>query len=113
MPTSATRSDAEFFSTISCAMRIRVRRKSSRSRTTLSLSLFNSRPFLASLDRVKGTDAANVAPAPDPTERNAVRTSHNARPRGDTRGDRDPPGGGKALRGGWGEELRARPAAVG
>src|SRR2546423_2369386 len=44
MPTRATRSDAEFFSTISCAIRINARRKSSRSRTTLSVSLLKLAP---------------------------------------------------------------------
>src|SRR5215218_1345544 len=67
MPTNAMRSEPGFFSTISCAIRTSVRRKSSRSSTTLSLSLFNSRPFQASPDRVKGTDATSLAPASDPT----------------------------------------------
>ena len=52
-----------FFSTISCAIRTSVRRRSSRSRTTRSGWLFHARPFLASLDRVKGTDAASLAAA--------------------------------------------------
>src|SRR5215212_792945 len=113
MPTSATRSDAAFFSTISCAMRTRVRRRSSRSRTTLSLSLFNSRPFLASPDRVKGTDRASVAVAPDPTRNGMRYKGRHAGPRRDARGDRDPPGGGQAVQCRWRDQLRPRPASLG
>src|ERR1700759_1437819 len=53
MPTSATRPSG-FFSTISCAIRISVRRTSSRSRTTLLIATCS---FLASRDRVKGADS--------------------------------------------------------
>src|SRR5918999_1076641 len=67
MPTTATRvGDGEpaVFSTISCAMRTRVRRTSSRSRTVFSLK---SCPFLASPDRVIGTVRRNLAPFRDDT----------------------------------------------
>src|SRR3954462_8869114 len=47
------------FSTISCAIRTRVRRMSSRSRTIFSSEL--TRTFLASQDLVKGTDASTLA----------------------------------------------------
>src|SRR6478672_4322221 len=63
MPTRATPSEPGFFSTISWAIRTSVRRRSSRSRTTLSFVL-NTCPFLASQDRVKGTDAATLAAVP-------------------------------------------------
>src|SRR5256714_3935848 len=79
IPTSATRSEPGFFSTISCAIRTRMRRKSSRSRTTLSFAL-STRPFLASPDRVKGTDAASLAAVPDPLAGRCVRTHRNVRP---------------------------------
>src|SRR5690349_9111611 len=52
MPTIATRPSG-FFSTISCAIRISVRRTSSWSRTTLLIATCS---FLASRDRVKGAD---------------------------------------------------------
>src|SRR5215471_257876 len=53
MPTIATRPSG-FFSTISCAIRISVRRTSSWSRTTLLIATCS---FLASRDRVKGADS--------------------------------------------------------
>src|SRR2546423_346366 len=52
-----------FFSTISCAIRTRVRRMSSRSSTTFSLLTCLS--FLISLDPVKGVALRNVAARPD------------------------------------------------
>ena len=68
-----------FFSAISWAIRLSVRRRSSRSSTTFSLNrsrLHASRSFLASLDRVKGTDATRLAASAVPGE--ALRTLFGA-----------------------------------